>query len=95
MNKLTYSFSLLLLFLLMTGSAQASEIDVWNTPLERFSEALTGRSMRALGVIITVGTAITILYTEIGPGLKQLAKVVLILSIAFNAAQLVNAMWGN
>lgn len=95
--EMTKRSLLIVALLLVTTASWASSVggDVpWAGPLQKIIDILQGSVLPIIAVIAIIGAGCAIAFTEVGPGLKNLLKVIIGLSIAFGAASIVLNLFG-
>jgi type IV secretion system protein VirB2 len=87
-------FFLFLTLLPVAASASGTDSMPWDTGLQTIENALTGTTIRVIGVIITVGVGIAIAFTE-GQAIRKFLWVIVGLGIGFNAFTFMNTLFPN
>jgi type IV secretory pathway VirB2 component (pilin) len=83
-----------MLFIPAAASANTGETMPWDQGLTVIMNALSGTTVKVIGVILIIGAGIMLAVSE-GAAVKRIAWVVVGLGIALNAASFLTMLFGN
>lgn len=81
--------------MLLSTTAFAAETGmVWETPLQKIADSLTGPVPKLVGLIVIVGAGITLAMGDHGAITKRLLQAVIGLAIALFASSVMSSLFG-
>lgn len=94
MKKLFFLISILILAMPFMVFGTSGESMPWDEPLEKIQDALTGRTVMIIGIILIAGAGIMLAASDGGQAKQRIFYIVLGIGVALNAPRVLALLFG-